>query len=53
MTLDKRAASPTKNVVNSVARNKKNIYPKVTIPNLFYKNRKKFKAYYTQVRFYL
>jgi hypothetical protein len=46
MALDKRAVSPTGNVVGSVAGDKKDIYPKVAVSDLFYKNRKKFKAYY-------
>jgi hypothetical protein len=53
MALSKRAASPIRNVVSSVAGDKKDIYPKIAVPDLFYKNRKKFKAYYTQVRLYL
>jgi len=53
MALGKRVASPTGNVVNSVTGNKKNTYPKIAIPDLFYRDRKKFKAYYTQVRLYL
>jgi hypothetical protein len=46
MALDKRAASPTGSVVNSVTGNKKDTYLKIAIPDLFYKDRKKFKAYY-------
>jgi hypothetical protein len=53
MALDKRAASPIENVVDSVAGNKKNIYLKIAVSDLFYKDRKKFKAYCTQVRLYL
>jgi hypothetical protein len=53
MALGKRAVSPTGNVINSVAGNKKNIYSKIAIPDLFYEDKKKFKIYYTQVRFYL
>ena len=53
MALGKRAASPTGSIVSSVARDKKDTYPKVTVPDLFYEDRKKFKAYYTQVRLYL
>jgi hypothetical protein len=53
MILGKRTVNLIKNVVSSVAGNKKDTYSKVTISDLFYKNRKKFKAYYTQVRFYL
>jgi hypothetical protein len=53
MALGKRAASPTKNVVSSVAGDKKNTYPKIAVPDLFYRDRKKFKAYYTQIRLYL
>jgi hypothetical protein len=52
MVLGKRAASPIKSVSVLVAENKKNTYPKITIPNLFYGDRKKFKAYYTQIRLY-
>jgi hypothetical protein len=47
MILDQRAVSPIGNVVNSVAGNKKNIYSKVAVPDLFYGDRKKFKIYYT------
>jgi hypothetical protein len=47
MILGKRAVSPTESVIGSVAGDKKNIYPKIAIPDLFYGNRKKFKAYYT------
>ena len=53
MALDKRVVSPTRNVISSVAGNKKNTYPKIAIPDLFYRDRKKFKAYYTQIRLYL
>jgi hypothetical protein len=53
MTLGKRAASLIKNIVNSVAGDKKDTYSKIAIPDLFYGNRKKFKVYYTQVRLYL
>jgi hypothetical protein len=53
MVLDKRAASPTENVVSSVTGKKKDIYPKIAVPNLFYGDRKKFKTYYTQIRLYL
>jgi hypothetical protein len=53
MISGKRAISPTGNVVNSVAGDKKNTYSKIAVPDLFYGDRKKFKAYYTQVRFYL
>jgi hypothetical protein len=31
----------------------KDVYPKVHTPDLFYGDRKKFKAYYNQVRFYI
>jgi hypothetical protein len=44
MVLGKWAASLTGNVFASVAGNKKDIYLKVTIPDLFYGDRKKFKA---------
>jgi hypothetical protein len=47
MVLGKRAASPTGNVISFVTGNKKDTYPKITISNLFYGDRKKFKAYYT------
>jgi hypothetical protein len=53
MASGKRAVSLTENIVASVARNKKDTYPKVAVPDLFYKDRKKFKAYCTQVRLYL
>jgi hypothetical protein len=53
MILGKRAANPTGNVISSVAGDKKNTYLKIAIPDLFYGDRKKFKAYYTQVRLYL
>jgi hypothetical protein len=53
MALSKRAVSPIGSVISSVAGNKKNTYPKIAIPDLFYGNRKKFKTYYTQVRLYL
>ena len=47
MVSGKRAASPTGNVVSSVAGDKKDTYPKVAVPDLFYEDRKKYKAYYT------
>jgi hypothetical protein len=53
MISDKRAASPTGSIVISVTEDKKNTYPKVAVPDLFYEDRKKFKTYYTQVRLYL
>jgi hypothetical protein len=53
MALGKRAASLIGSVVASVAGDKKNIYSKIAVPDLFYKDRKKFKAYCTQVRLYL
>jgi hypothetical protein len=53
MVSDKRAVSPIGNIVGFVAGNKKNTYLKIAVPDLFYRDRKKFKAYYTQVRFYL
>jgi hypothetical protein len=53
MALSKRAVSPTGNIISSVAGDKKNTYPKIAVPDLFYGDRKKFKAYYTQVRLYL
>jgi hypothetical protein len=53
MILGKRAASPTGSVIGSVTRNKKDTYLKIAVPDLFYRDRKKFKAYYTQVRLYL
>jgi hypothetical protein len=53
MALGKRAASPIENIIGSVAGDKKNTYLKIAVPDLFYENRKKFKAYYTQVRLYL
>jgi hypothetical protein len=49
----KRAVSPIRSVISSVAGNKKDTYLKIAVPDLFYENRKKFKAYCTQVRFYL
>jgi hypothetical protein len=53
MVLGKRAASPTGSIVSFIAGDKKNTYPKIAVPDLFYGDRKKFKAYYTQVRLYL
>jgi hypothetical protein len=53
MALGKRAVSPTRNIVISVAGDKKDIYFKIAVSDLFYKDRKKFKAYYIQVRLYL
>jgi hypothetical protein len=53
MTSGKRAVSPTGNIIGSVTRDKKNTYSKIAIPDLFYRDRKKFKAYCTQVRLYL
>jgi hypothetical protein len=53
MALGKRAASPIGNVINSVAGDKKDTYPKIAVSDLFYEDRKKFKVYYTQVRLYL
>jgi hypothetical protein len=53
MTSDKRAVSPTGNVIGFVAGDKKDTYFKIAVPDLFYGDRKKFKAYYTQVRLYL
>jgi hypothetical protein len=53
MISGKRSASPTESVVSSVTGNKKDTYLKIAIPDLFYRDRKKFKAYYTQVRLYL
>jgi hypothetical protein len=53
ITLGKRAVSPIGSVVSSVAGDKKNTYPKIAASDLFYRDRKKFKAYYTQIRFYL
>jgi hypothetical protein len=47
MILGKRAASPTGSVVSSVTGDKKDIYSKIAIPDLFYEDRKKFKAYCT------
>jgi hypothetical protein len=47
MVSDKRAVSPTGSVINSVAGNKKDIYSKIAAPDLFYGDRKKFKAYCT------
>jgi hypothetical protein len=47
MALGKRAVSPTGNVINSVTGDKKNIYLKIAVPDLFYGDRKKFKTYYT------
>jgi len=47
MILGKRAVSPTESIINSVTENKKDIYPKVAVPDLFYGDRKKFKIYYT------
>jgi Retrotransposon gag protein len=48
MASGKRAVSPTGSVVGSVAGDKKDTYPKVAVPDLFYGDRKKFKAYCTQ-----
>jgi hypothetical protein len=53
MASGKRAASPTGSAIGSVAGDKKDTYPKVAVPDLFYGDRKKFKAYCTQVRLYL
>jgi hypothetical protein len=53
MILGKRAVSPTGSVIGSVARDKKDTYLKVTVSDLFYGDRKKFKVYCTQVRLYL
>jgi hypothetical protein len=53
MVSGKRAASPTGSIIDSVAGNKKDTYPKITVPDLFYRDRKKFKAYCTQIRLYL
>jgi hypothetical protein len=53
MALDKRVVSPIRSIINSVTGDKKDIYPKIAVPDLFYEDRKKFKAYYTQVRLYL
>jgi hypothetical protein len=54
MASDKRAASPSENVTALITDAKdKDTYLKVTVPDLFYGDRKKFKAYYTQVRLYL
>jgi hypothetical protein len=53
MASSKRAVSPTGSIVTFVTGNKKDIYPKIAVPDLFYGDRKKFKAYYTQVRLYL
>jgi len=47
MALGKRAVSPTGSVISSVAGNKKDIYFKIAISDLFYGDRKKFKVYYT------
>jgi hypothetical protein len=47
MILGKRAVSPTGSVINFVTKDKKDIYSKIAVPDLFYKDRKKFKAYYT------
>jgi hypothetical protein len=53
MILGKRAANPIGSVINFVAGDKKDTYPKVAVSDLFYRDRKKFKAYYTQIRLYL
>jgi hypothetical protein len=53
MVSGKRAVSPIRSVVIFVAKDKKDIYSKIAVPDLFYGNRKKFKAYCTQVRLYL
>jgi hypothetical protein len=54
MILGKRAASLTGSIVIFVTGHKdKDTYSKITVPDLFYRDRKKFKAYYTQVRLYL
>jgi hypothetical protein len=53
MVLGKRAVSLIGSVVISVTGNKNDTYLKITISDLFYGDRKKFKAYYTQVRLYL
>jgi hypothetical protein len=51
MSAGKRPVSLTESVVISVAGNKKKkVYLKLKKPDLFYGNRKKFKAYYTQMR---
>jgi hypothetical protein len=47
MILGKRAASPIGSVISSVTGNKKDIYSKVAVPDLFYRDRKKFKVYCT------
>jgi hypothetical protein len=47
MALGKRAASPIGSVFVFVAGDKKDIYFKVAVPDLFYRDRKKFKAYCT------
>jgi hypothetical protein len=53
MASGKRAVSPTGSVIDSVAGDKKDTYLKIAVSDLFYGDRKKFKAYYTQVRLYL
>jgi hypothetical protein len=53
MILGKRAASPIGSVFISLAGDEQDIYPKMAISDLFYEDRKKFKAYYTQIRLYL
>jgi hypothetical protein len=53
MVLGKRAASPIGSIINSVTGDKKDTYFKMAISDLFYGDWKKFKVYYTQIRFYL
>jgi hypothetical protein len=54
MALGKRAISLTGNIAIFIAGYKnKDTYSKIAIPDLFYKDRKKFKIYYTQIRLYL
>jgi hypothetical protein len=53
MVLGKRAVSLIGSVFASVAGDKKDIYFKVAVSDLFYGDRKKFKTYCTQVRLYL
>jgi hypothetical protein len=53
MILGKRAVSLTGSIAIFIAGYKnKDIYSKIVVPDLFYGDRKKFKAYYTQIRFY-
>ena len=48
-----RASSPTGSIDTTVTTTVKEVYPKVAEPDLFYGDRKKFKAYCTQVSLYI